>query len=92
MAAWTIAAYIRTYTANARQLAALPIAGQWRRLGVDPHTAADWANAGFLPCEAAPLIADGITAPLVRAVEDAIGHGDELAALTLDLHFNGDAS
>lgn len=86
-----LADYVTAYRATARQLAALPIIGRWRAAGVDPQTAAGWANKGYLPDEAAPLIADGVTPDLVEAVEDAIcDTPDELAALTLDLMFGGD--
>lgn len=82
--------YVRTYRTLARQLASPALAGQWRRLGAAPETAAAWANAGYLPSEAADLIADGVTPELVLDVEGALGEGDELAALTLDLLFNED--
>lgn len=82
--------YVRTYRTLARQLATPALAGQWRNLGVAPETAARWANVGYLPAEAAELIVDGVTLELVLDVEAALGEGDELAALTLDLLLNED--
>lgn len=81
-----LADYVHTYRARARQLTALPIIGQWRALAVGAELAAAWANRGYLPDEAAPLIADGVTPDLVASVEAAIRDDPaELAALTLDL-------
>ena len=82
----TLADYVATYRATARQLATLPIIGQWRQAGVPADEAAQWANRGYLPAEAEPMIADGVSPDLVQAVETAICDDPlELAALTLDL-------
>jgi hypothetical protein len=84
-----LTAFWRAYKTEARQLAFVAIAREWHAAGITPHAAADWANRGFLPHEALPLIADGITPELVGAVEVAIGEDDELAGLTLNLLHNG---
>jgi hypothetical protein len=62
--------FIKSFRASASQLNSYSIAGDWMRLAVQLDaagstlTAADaalWADAGYLPGEAAPLIADGVT-------------------------------
>ncbi len=47
--------------ANATQLNGYRIVGDWYRAGVPAADAVAWANQGFMPAEARPLIAVGIT-------------------------------
>lgn len=61
--------YIREFRSAATQLNTSRIGGQWWKLRVAASDAAEWANLGYLPEDAAPLIRDGITAEMVRDVE-----------------------
>ncbi len=56
------------FLANARQLDQPAIGVEWYQMGVTALDAAAWANLGFLPGEAQPLIADGITPALYSQV------------------------
>lgn len=71
--------FITTYRAAATQLNGYTIAGNWMRLAEALETAgvtltateaARWADRGFLPEEAGPLILDGITADRHAELED----------------------
>lgn len=53
--------YIAAYRARTTQLDGYRIARQWMEAGVDAVTAASWARAGYLPDEALPRIAAGLT-------------------------------
>lgn len=61
--------YVREFAEQARQLNSYKIGGGWWKLRIPAATAAEWANLGYLPEEAAPLIADGITPATVRDAE-----------------------
>lgn len=65
--------YIGEFRAASRQLNTSVIGGRWWKLRVDAQTAGDWANLGYLPEEAAPLIADGITPAMVVDAETPAG-------------------
>lgn len=77
-------AYARAYMAAATQFGTYRLAREWMDAGVSAADAAGWANLGYLPEEAAPLIADGITPATVREMErhaeQAAGGRDALAA------------
>lgn len=66
--------YADTYRAIAAQLNTRAIIGDWYRAGIPAEIAAAWANAGYLPATALPLIAAGMTP------EDAVA-GDPPTAL-----------
>lgn len=59
------------FWANARQLDQPVLAVAWFRAGVSAADAAAWANLGYMPGEAAPLIADGITPEMAAATSEA---------------------
>lgn len=66
--------YVKEYRQHAKQLNSFKTGGQWWKLRpagnpVPAVDAAEWANLGYLPEEAAPLIADGITPAMVRDAE-----------------------
>jgi hypothetical protein len=73
------AQYIRTYQALATQLGDLPTALAWYRIdvghadGVSAEDAAAWANAGYLPGDAAPYIIAGITPQMAAEADEALG-------------------
>lgn len=82
-------AFFQDYRSRTTQLADLDTACRWWRLSltrreVTAPVAASWARLGYMPEEAEPLIADGITPEAVREIErhaeDAAGGPDELAA------------
>ncbi|WP_229398096.1 hypothetical protein [Micromonospora okii] len=77
--------YWDTYSPKVDKFRDLRIARRWMESGVPAPEAAAWANLGFLPEEAAPLIADGITADTVEETErhaaQAVGGPEALAAL-----------
>lgn len=73
--------YVREFAAQARQLNSYRIGGQWWKLRVPAEVAAEWANLGYLPEEAAPLIADGITPAMVRDVESPAGEVTAVAVI-----------
>ncbi|MFF3857098.1 hypothetical protein [Micromonospora sp. NPDC002575] len=88
--------YSAVYLAQAAQLATLLVARQWMETmpfrtatqeDLEQHArmAAAWASRGYMPKEAAPLIADGITAATVGEMEDhaadSVGGHEALAAL-----------
>ncbi len=84
-------AFIREFRDAARQLRDFSIAGDWMRLawalrdnGIDLTAvdAAAWADLGFRPAEAAPLIASGISPATYREMED---HAEQQAGGT-DAH------
>ncbi|TDC00779.1 hypothetical protein E1091_04200 [Micromonospora fluostatini] len=58
------------------------IAREWMEAGVAPEDATAWADLGYLPQEAAPLIADGVTAAtageLERHAEETAGGSEAL--------------
>jgi hypothetical protein len=67
-------AYWDAYRAATTQFRTPEIAGQWWKLSlrypqVTATAAASWARLGYLPHEAAPLIADGITPAMAREME-----------------------
>ncbi len=79
--------YLHTYRAEATQLGTGRIAREWMetmnfrtatREQLEQHAreAAEWANLGYLPGEAAPLIADGITPAMVAEMEQ---HAEQAA-------------
>ena len=63
-------AYADRY-AQARQLNTPDLALQWLLAGVGVDDAAAWANSGFLPDEAQPLIDQGVTPDMVGAADEA---------------------
>ncbi|GLY08211.1 hypothetical protein [Actinoplanes sp. NBRC 101535] len=85
--------FVKEYRAKASQLTDYRIAGDWARLAEHLQnsgitlTAADaarWADAGYLPAEAAPLISDGVTPEQAGELEDLatdIAGGPEARAL-----------
>lgn len=96
-------AFINEYRRLATQLNGYAIAGGWARLaealeadGVElaAAEAAKWADHGYLPDEAGPLIASGITADRQAEIEqhqaDQVGGHEALAALRIaELHAAG---
>lgn len=54
--------YIEAYRSRTTQLDGYRVAREWMEAGVDAVAAASWARAGYLPAEAAPRIAAGLTA------------------------------
>jgi hypothetical protein len=82
-----IAAWSKTFLARATQLCTPQLGAEWIRAGVSAEDAAAWANAGFLPSEAAPLIADGITpqmhAEMEAHAEEQAGGPEALAAVRI---------
>lgn len=76
--------YTTVYMDNARQLATHPLAREWMEAGVPAEEAAQWANLGYLPGEAAGHIAAGRTpaeVPVTEAAEDAADGGETRQAL-----------
>jgi len=68
-AAW---AWKKAYIATASRFTEPYLVGQWRDdLGLTPEEAAAWANLGFLPEEAAPMIRQAITATSYAEAYDA---------------------
>lgn len=68
--------FVKEFREAAHRLNTYAIAGQWMRLAETTPTltaqeAAAWADLNFLPGEAAPLIAQGVTPDMVAAMEDA---------------------
>jgi hypothetical protein len=63
-------AWATVFLAEARQLDQPALGVQWFKMGVSASDAAAWANLGFYPDEAAPLIADGTTPQMQREIED----------------------
>ncbi len=53
--------YSQAYRARTTQLATSRIARQWMQAGIDAVQAAAWARAGYMPDEALPRIAAGLT-------------------------------
>jgi hypothetical protein len=53
--------YIQTYRARTTQLDDYRIAREWMDAGIAATIAASWARAGYLPAEALPRIAAGLT-------------------------------
>lgn len=92
LAAMRIAvAFIDAFRTEATQLNGYRIAGRWWKLrvahNVTPSDAAAWANLGFLPEEAEPLIRDGISPQQHREMEDhaegQAGGAEALAAMRI---------
>jgi hypothetical protein len=95
--------FIKNFVRLARQLNTYAIAGDWMRLAVALEAAgneltaaeaATWANHGYLPEEAGPLIADKITADRQAELEqhaaDQVSGHEALAALRIaELHAAG---
>ncbi|MEU7591183.1 hypothetical protein AB0A95_33425 [Micromonospora sp. NPDC049230] len=73
--------YIGEFRALSRQLNTSVIGGRWWKLRVDAAAAAAWANLGYLPEEAAPLIADGITPETVLDAETSAGRPTAAAVI-----------
>jgi hypothetical protein len=67
-----LSTYIDAYYAAATQHRTSRIARQWMEAGVPATDAAAWASLGFLPAEAAQLIAAGVTPEMAQV-------GDEIA-------------
>ncbi len=63
--------YAETYMPKAGQFATYRLAREWMEAGVPADEAAAWTSLGYLPGEAAPLIAQGITSQMAGAVESA---------------------
>ncbi len=57
--------FIRKFRATATQLNGYLVAGDWMRLseeiGFTAELAAEWADLGYMPAEAAPKIRAGVT-------------------------------
>jgi hypothetical protein len=81
-------AYAEEYMAAATHLATYRRAREWMEAGVSAETAAAWANLGYLPAEAAPLIAAGVTPQMAgemdRLADDIAGSPEERAAQLID--------
>lgn len=77
-----------TYRAQTTRFCRLDIAADWVRLRVPAATAAAWARQGYLPGEAVPLIAAGVTPQMVADLEkiatDVAGGPEERAAQVID--------
>lgn len=87
--------WVRQFREKATKLNAYPIAGDWWRLRLAPwrlrlpaDEAAAWASLGYLPGEAAPLIAAGVTPQMAADLEtiatDVAGSPEERAAQVID--------
>lgn len=63
--------YAETYMPNAGQFSTYRDAREWMEAGVPAGDAAAWASLGYLPGEAAPLIAQDVTPQMVRAMDEA---------------------
>ncbi|WP_431728553.1 hypothetical protein [Verrucosispora sp. TAA-831] len=76
--------YWTVYSATATQHCTSRTAREWMEQDVPAEQAAAWANLGYLPDEAAPLIASGVTpataAELEAHAEQAAGGRDALVA------------
>lgn len=81
-------AYSSEYVTTATQHATYRAAREWMSTGVDAATAAAWASLGYLPGEAAPLIAAGVTPEMAAEMEqldiDIAGSPEERAAQMID--------
>ena len=75
--------YKAAYQALATQLNDGKSALQWMEMEIEAAEAAKWANAGFTPGEAAPLITSGVTLEMATAM-DGEGSQDEQAAAWID--------
>jgi hypothetical protein len=63
-------AYIEIYYATATQHQTARAAREWMEADVPPEAAGAWASLGYLPGEAAPLIAAGVTPAMAAEMED----------------------
>ncbi|MDG4795094.1 hypothetical protein [Micromonospora sp. WMMD1082] len=76
--------YWTAYSAAATAHCTSRVAREWMEQGVPADTAAAWASLNYLPAEAAPLIAAGITPATVeemeRHAEQTAGDRDALVA------------
>lgn len=74
--------YIDEFRAHARQLRDHRTAREWMEMGVPATDAARWANLGYTPAEAEPLIRAGrkpTDEAVIEAAEEAVAGGrDEL--------------
>jgi len=89
--------YYRAYRAHATQLASSRLAREWmegmpgwqdatqEQLETHARMAARWASAGFLPDEALPLIASGMTVEMATAMDPEPGQELEYLARRIDL-------
>lgn len=81
-------AYAGEYMATATQLGTYRLAREWMNAGIDVATAAAWASLGYLPAEAAPLIAAGVTPQMAAEMDqlatDVAGSPEERAAQIID--------
>jgi len=72
-----VAEFVTAYRAAARQLYGPEHILGWLTLDLDvpAQDAAAWANLGYMPAEAAPLIAQGITPAMALAAQEAAAAG-----------------
>lgn len=80
--------YTTAYYAAATQHCTSRAAREWMEMGVPASHAAQWANAGYLPAEAAKLIEQGVTPETAREMDqlatDIAGGPEERAAQMVD--------
>ncbi|MFG2046113.1 hypothetical protein ACGFIW_01615 [Micromonospora sp. NPDC048935] len=76
--------YTAVYYAHATQHRTSRAAREWMEAEVPAAEAARWANAGYLPAEAEPLIADGVTPETATEMDqlaDDLAGGPEARAM-----------
>lgn len=67
-----LAAYHAEYVAAGVSKGMEGWAATWFKMGVPAAAAAEWARSGYLPAEAQPLIAQGITPELAAVGDEAL--------------------
>ena len=76
--------FVAVYFEESTQHATYRAAREWMEMGVTASDAARWANAGYLPGEAAPLIAQGVTPDTAEEMDQLavdLAGGSELRAM-----------
>lgn len=63
-------AYAAEYMAATTRLATYQLAREWMETGVPADVAAVWAGFGYLPAEAAPLAAAGVTPQMAGELDE----------------------
>ncbi|MFG1872098.1 hypothetical protein [Micromonospora arborensis] len=80
--------YVHEFASKATQLNDYRTGGRWWKLRVSADVAAAWANLGYLPERAAPLIAKGVTpetaGELNQVAQDIAGGPEQRAMQVVD--------
>ena len=80
--------YAAEYYQHATQHQTSRAAREWMESGVPADVAGRWASAGYLPAEAAPLIAQGVTPETAlemdEITDDIAGGPEQRAAQVVD--------